>query len=351
MATAAATEPMRMSRLRTCMSSCASTPRISSHVQAASRPWVTATAAWCGVAAGGEGVGLLLRRDVELGHRHAAFAASSRTMAKYWGCCASSAGTARAARMASESLFQYEKPTRSSPRARPMMAPPRPNSDPMATIRPPSPARRIVVFTVFRSMGPGYGPRRPSRRRARDCQVTVMVALLRGINVGGRGKLPMADLRAIADGPGLRRRRHLHPERQPRAVQPRAARPRWRGTWRRPSPRRSTSRPRSWSARGASWPRSCGTTRSSPAGRTPATSTSLFTDGPAKAAVAGARPPVVRPRGGHRRRPRAATCSCPTAWGAASWPSTSAARRASSARCATGGRSPPLLAMADEAAG
>ena len=29
-------------------------------------------------------------------------------------------------------------------------------------------------------------------------QVTVMVALLRGINVGGRGKLPMADLRAIA---------------------------------------------------------------------------------------------------------------------------------------------------------
>ena len=29
-------------------------------------------------------------------------------------------------------------------------------------------------------------------------EVTVMVALLRGINVGGRGKLPMADLRAIA---------------------------------------------------------------------------------------------------------------------------------------------------------
>ena len=29
-----------------------------------------------------------------------------------------------------------------------------------------------------------------------------MVALLRGINVGGRGKLPMADLRAIAEGLG-----------------------------------------------------------------------------------------------------------------------------------------------------
>ena len=34
-------------------------------------------------------------------------------------------------------------------------------------------------------------------------QVTVMVALLRGINVGGRGKLPMADLRAIATDLGF----------------------------------------------------------------------------------------------------------------------------------------------------
>jgi uncharacterized protein (DUF1697 family) len=32
--------------------------------------------------------------------------------------------------------------------------------------------------------------------------MTVMVALLRGINVGGRGTLPMADLRAIAEGLG-----------------------------------------------------------------------------------------------------------------------------------------------------
>jgi uncharacterized protein (DUF1697 family) len=30
-----------------------------------------------------------------------------------------------------------------------------------------------------------------------------MVALLRGINVGGRGKLPMADLRAMAAGCGF----------------------------------------------------------------------------------------------------------------------------------------------------
>jgi uncharacterized protein (DUF1697 family) len=32
--------------------------------------------------------------------------------------------------------------------------------------------------------------------------MTVMVALLRGINVGGKGKLPMADLRAIVAGLG-----------------------------------------------------------------------------------------------------------------------------------------------------
>ena len=32
--------------------------------------------------------------------------------------------------------------------------------------------------------------------------MTVMVALLRGINVGGRGKLPMADLRMIVEGVG-----------------------------------------------------------------------------------------------------------------------------------------------------
>lgn len=33
--------------------------------------------------------------------------------------------------------------------------------------------------------------------------MTAMVALLRGINVGGRGKLPMADLRTMAEGCGF----------------------------------------------------------------------------------------------------------------------------------------------------
>ena len=49
MPTVAATEPMRMSRLRTCMSSWASTPRISYQSRWSSRPWVTATAAWFGL--------------------------------------------------------------------------------------------------------------------------------------------------------------------------------------------------------------------------------------------------------------------------------------------------------------
>ncbi len=48
-ATAAATEPIRMSRLRTWDSSWASTPRISSQVQMARSPSVTATAAWWGL--------------------------------------------------------------------------------------------------------------------------------------------------------------------------------------------------------------------------------------------------------------------------------------------------------------
>ena len=48
-ATAAATEPIRMSRLRMWASSWASTPRTSSQVQTWRRPAVTATAAWSGL--------------------------------------------------------------------------------------------------------------------------------------------------------------------------------------------------------------------------------------------------------------------------------------------------------------
>ena len=46
------------------------------------------------------------------------------------------------------------------------------------------------------------------------------VALLRGINVGGRNKVPMTDLREGRDLARTHRGHHLHPERQ-RAVQQR----------------------------------------------------------------------------------------------------------------------------------
>ena len=49
MATAAATEPMRMSRLPMWLISWASTPRSSSQSQTWRMPWVTATAAWLGL--------------------------------------------------------------------------------------------------------------------------------------------------------------------------------------------------------------------------------------------------------------------------------------------------------------
>src|SRR5688572_30051520 len=130
-------------------------------------------------------------------------AVSSRMMAKYSGWRRSSAGSAWAARIASESLFQYENPTMARPRTSPTIAPPRPNSDPMPTIRPPNPARRIVVLTVLRNMPIRIRPATRSAAAEREtAPVTVMVVLLRGINVGGKGKLPMADLRAIAEDLG-----------------------------------------------------------------------------------------------------------------------------------------------------
>ena len=38
-----------------------------------------------------------------------------------------------------------------------MMAPPRPKMEPIATISPPSPASRMVVFMVLRTMPTAYG--------------------------------------------------------------------------------------------------------------------------------------------------------------------------------------------------
>ena len=50
---------------------------------------------------------------------------------------------------------------------------------------------------------------RPRRRRAAvlryACPMTTYVALLRAVNVGGTGKLPMADLRAMCEAAGFKR--------------------------------------------------------------------------------------------------------------------------------------------------
>ncbi len=81
MASAAATEPMRMSRLPTWLISWASTPRSSSHVQISRMPWVTATAACSGLRPGGEGVGLLVGVTYSLGMGMLALVVRSRTMA------------------------------------------------------------------------------------------------------------------------------------------------------------------------------------------------------------------------------------------------------------------------------
>ena len=105
-ATAAATEPIRMSRLRTCMISWARTPLISSQLQMAMRPSVTATAACSGLRpvakAFGCGSGLMYSFGIGMSARWQ----RSVMIRWYSGYRAGSAGTAWAARMASLSDFQ-----------------------------------------------------------------------------------------------------------------------------------------------------------------------------------------------------------------------------------------------------
>ena len=69
LASAGATDEVRMSRLYTCMSSCPSTPRSSRSSRICRMPSVQQTAAFARVAAGGEGVGRVRRRDVQPRHR------------------------------------------------------------------------------------------------------------------------------------------------------------------------------------------------------------------------------------------------------------------------------------------
>ena len=50
--------------------------------------------------------------------------------------------------------------------------------------------------------------------------MTAFIALLRAVNVGGTGKLPMSDLKEMCEALGFRRRPHLHRQRQCRLHQP-----------------------------------------------------------------------------------------------------------------------------------
>ena len=85
MATAAATEPMRMSRLRMCISSCASTPLISFQERCSMRPAVMATAAFSGLRPVAKALGCGLGVTYRRGLGSLARAANSSTTAWYSG--------------------------------------------------------------------------------------------------------------------------------------------------------------------------------------------------------------------------------------------------------------------------
>ena len=102
----AAVEAVRMSRLRTWLISCASTPRISRALQRLRIPVVQQTAAWAGLRpvakAFGEGSSLMYTRGLGM----PAAAASSATIWCSSGACWGDTSTAWAARTAMLSLFQ-----------------------------------------------------------------------------------------------------------------------------------------------------------------------------------------------------------------------------------------------------
>ena len=58
------------------------------------------------------------------------------------------------------------------------------------------------------------------RRSNRISNMAVFIALLRAVNVGGTGKLPMADFKAICEAGGMRESADLHCQRQRRFREP-----------------------------------------------------------------------------------------------------------------------------------
>ena len=149
MATAAATDPIRMSRLPTWLISWARTPRSSSQERASRMPAVTATAAWSGLRPVAKALGWRSGVTYSFGIGRSASAVSSRTMRYSSGISASVTGCARAALMAMVSENQYEPPTTTRPRTRPMIRPPWPQNEPMNRKRPPRAASRVKVLSVF----------------------------------------------------------------------------------------------------------------------------------------------------------------------------------------------------------
>ena len=150
MAIAAATDPMRMSRLRMWASSWASTPRISSHVKWLMSPSVMATAACLGLRPVAKALGWGLGLTYSLGIGISALEVSSSMMAWYWGSCAEVTGTARAEAMASLSLNQYDPPTTITAMTIPMASPPLPpSSAPTPTNSAAISTSRTNVLNVF----------------------------------------------------------------------------------------------------------------------------------------------------------------------------------------------------------
>ena len=77
---AAATEPIRMSRFRTCESSCASTPRSSRSSRICRMPFVTATDACCGLRPVANAFGCIMSETKIFGMGICSSCASSRTI-------------------------------------------------------------------------------------------------------------------------------------------------------------------------------------------------------------------------------------------------------------------------------
>ena len=126
-------------------------------------------------------------------------------------------------------------PTTPSSACRPASAPPRSSTRSTSSATPRPGMVMVNLPTAGVDFHVPFGGRKGSRATARasraatpssstppsrpptcgpDCRWGAYVALLRGINVGGRNVIRMADLKACFERQGVRTGDHLHPERQ-----------------------------------------------------------------------------------------------------------------------------------------